>query len=112
SPESPVIDANGAILLPAFVDAHMHLDKTFWGRPWRPHEAGPTVRDRIETERRVRGQLDLAPDVQAERLARQALTRGTLHIRSHAAIDTASGPRNPEGAMAARRRARGAAPTR
>ena len=26
---------------PAFVDAHMHLDKTFWGEPWRPHSAGP-----------------------------------------------------------------------
>ena len=108
SPESPVIDANGAVLLPAFVDAHMHLDKTFWGRPWRPHEAGPTVRDRIETERRIRRELELAPDVQAERLARQALTRGTLYIRSHVDIDTEIGLRNLEGVMAARRRLQGA----
>src|SRR5262245_15515359 len=83
-----VIDGSGGILLPAFVDGHMHLDKTFWGLPWRSHEAGPTVPERIENERRLRRLLQLAPDVQIERLARQAISRGTLHIRNHTDIDT------------------------
>jgi cytosine/creatinine deaminase len=102
-----VIDGQGGILLPAFVDAHMHLDKTFWGLPWRPHEAGPSTLDRIENERRLRRELDLKIDVQAERLARQALSRGTVHIRSHADIDTEIGLRNFEGVMAARERLKG-----
>lgn len=102
-----VIDGQGGILLPAFVDAHMHLDKTFWGLPWRPHEAGPSTLDRIENERRLRRELDLKIDVQVERLARQAISRGTVHIRSHADIDTEIGLRNFEGVMAARERLKG-----
>ena len=82
----------------------MHLDKTFWGLPWRPHQAGPSVLDRIENKRRMRRELGLAPDVQAERLARQAISRGTVHIRSHVDIDTEIGLRNFEGIMTARRR--------
>jgi len=103
----PVIDGHGGILLPAFVDGHMHLDKTFWGLPWRPHEAGPTVPERIENERRLRRLLQLAPDVQIERLARQAISRGTLHIRNHTDIDTEIGLRNFEGVLAVRERLRG-----
>lgn len=101
-----VVDGRGGILLPAFVDAHMHLDKSFWGLPWRAHEAGPTVRERIDNERRLRRERALPPDVQAERLARLAVSRGTLHIRSHADVDTEIGVKNVEGVMAARERLR------
>ena len=106
-PGAAVIDGGGDILLPALVDAHMHLDKTFWGLRWRPHEAGPTTRERIENERRLRRELALPVDVQAERLARQAVSRGTLHIRSHVDVDTEVGLRGFEGVMTARGRLRG-----
>jgi len=102
-----VIDGQNAILLPAFVDGHIHLDKTFWGLPWRAHEAGPTVPERIENERRLRRELNLRPDVQVERLARHAIGRGTLHIRNHTDIDTEIGLRNFEGVMAVRERLKG-----
>jgi cytosine/adenosine deaminase-related metal-dependent hydrolase len=102
-----VIDGQNAILLPAFVDGHIHLDKTFWGLPWRAHEAGPTVPERIENERRLRRELNLRPDVQVERLARHAIGRGTLHVRNHTDIDTEIGLRNFEGVMAVRERLKG-----
>ena len=105
-PGASVIDGADRILLPALVDAHMHLDKTFWGLPWRAHEAGPTTRERIENERRLRRELALPADVQAERLVRQAVSRGTLHIRSHVDVDTEIGLRNFEGVMTARSRLR------
>jgi len=101
-----VVDGQGGILLPALVDAHMHLDKTFWGLPWRAHGAGPTTRERIENERRLRRELALPTDVQAERLARQAVSRGTLHIRTHVDVDTEVGLRNFEAVMTARSRLR------
>jgi cytosine deaminase len=102
-----VIDGQNGIVLPAFVDGHMHLDKTFWGLPWRPHAAGPTVPERIENERRLRRLLHLRPDVQVERLARHAVGRGTLHLRNHTDIDTEIGLRNFEGVMAVRERLHG-----
>jgi cytosine/adenosine deaminase-related metal-dependent hydrolase len=105
-PGAPAIDGEGGILVPAFVDAHMHLDKTFWGQSWQAHRAGPSVRDRIENERRMRRELPLAVDAQAERLVRQAVSCGTVHIRSHVDIDTEVGLRNVESLLAARSRLR------
>src|SRR5262249_33961484 len=90
-----MIDGRGRILLPGFVDGHIHLGKTFWGLPRRPHEARPTVLDRIENERRLRGELRLAVDVQVERLARQAISRGTL-----VSVDRAQALRDATGALA------------
>jgi cytosine/adenosine deaminase-related metal-dependent hydrolase len=101
-----VIDGAGAIMLPGFVDAHMHLDKTFWGEPWRPHSAGPTVADRIENERKLRREMSLPPARQVERLVRQAVSRGTTHIRTHVDIDTEVKLANFEGVLEARERVR------
>ncbi|HTG10178.1 MAG TPA: amidohydrolase family protein, partial [Candidatus Eisenbacteria bacterium] len=106
APGATVIDGSNGILLPGLVDAHMHLDKTFWGLPWRAHEAGPTTLERIENERRLRRELRLPVDVQAERLVRQAVSRGTVHIRTHVDVDTEVGLRNFEGVMTARSRLR------
>ena len=104
--EVPVADGGGGILLPAFVDAHMHLDKTFWGEPWRPHSAGPTVADRIENERTLRREMRLPPARQAERLVRQAVSRGTTHIRTHVDVDTDVKLENFDGVLEARERVR------
>src|SRR6478735_10232831 len=49
-----VIDGEGALLLPGFVEGHTHLDKTTWGMPWYRNEVGPRLVDRIENERRWR----------------------------------------------------------
>ncbi|MDN5770440.1 MAG: hypothetical protein L0H24_06045, partial [Microlunatus sp.] len=36
-----VVDGGGRIALPAFTDAHVHLDSTRIGLPFRPHTAEP-----------------------------------------------------------------------
>lgn len=103
-PGAAIEDGNGQLLVPGFVDAHMHLDKTFWGLPWHPHRAGPLTVDKIENERRLRRELDISPEDQAIKLMRQAIGKGTTHIRSHVDIDTEIGLANLEGVMAARDR--------
>jgi cytosine/adenosine deaminase-related metal-dependent hydrolase len=90
-PSVESVDGGGRLLLPGLVDGHMHLDKTHWGLPWRPHQAGPRIIDRIETERRLRAELGLSPAVQSARLARQAIGNGTTHIRTHVDVDTEVG---------------------
>jgi cytosine/adenosine deaminase-related metal-dependent hydrolase len=98
------IDGGGRLLLPGLVEAHTHLDKTFWGMGWHGHTAGPGLIDRIENERRNRRALDLDPDRQSGRLVAQLLTLGTTHIRSHVDVDTEVGLAGIEGVMAMRER--------
>jgi cytosine/adenosine deaminase-related metal-dependent hydrolase len=82
-PGAEILDATGCLILPGYVDAHAHVDKTLWGLPWRPHQAGPTLLDRIENERRVMNELRLSSQTQSARLLRHMVARGTTHVRTH-----------------------------
>jgi cytosine/adenosine deaminase-related metal-dependent hydrolase len=101
-PDATVIDGGGQLLVPGFVDAHTHLDKTLYGRPWHRHQAGPSLMDKIENERRLRRELQLDPAEQSANQVRLALSKGTTHIRTHIDIDTESGLNNLHGVMATR----------
>lgn len=81
--DAQVIDAAGCLALPGLVDAHAHLDKTLWGTPWHPHQAGPTLLERIDNERRVLRELGLSPELQSARLLRRMVASGTTHVRTH-----------------------------
>jgi cytosine/adenosine deaminase-related metal-dependent hydrolase len=106
APEATVIDGGGQLLVPGFVDAHTHLDKTLYGRPWHRHQAGPSLMDKIENERRLRRELRLDPAEQSANQVQLALSKGTTHIRTHIDIDTESGLNNLHGVMATRERYR------
>lgn len=99
-----VFDAGGQLMIPGLVEAHTHLDKSFWGMGWQRHTAGPSLIEKIETERRNRRELKLDPDRQSERLASQMIRMGTTHIRSHVDVDTEVGLAGIEGVMAMRER--------
>src|ERR1700727_3759935 len=64
------IDLKGALLVPAFVDGHIHLDKTHWGAPRLPHIEGHSVRERIAAERVARHRVALPIAVRASALIR------------------------------------------
>ncbi len=102
SSETPVLDGGGALLVPGFVEAHMHLDKTLWGQPWHGHEAGPSLMDRITFERRYLAEAGLSTESQAAGLARQEIAMGSTHIRSHADVAPDIGVDNIEALLAVR----------
>ncbi len=104
---APVEDAGGAIAIPALVEAHTHMDKTLWGLPWRPHQAGPRLIDKIENERAYRrdNAFDPAPASRTQALRQLAL--GATAIRSHVDVDTEIGTRHVEGVAATREALRG-----
>jgi cytosine/adenosine deaminase-related metal-dependent hydrolase len=87
----------GAIALPGLVEAHTHLDKSLWGMGWRAHQAGPTLRDKIDTERRLRREWDIDPHRQSTRQALLSVGHGTTAIRSHVDVDTEVGLAGIEG---------------
>lgn len=78
-----IVEAQGCLVIPGLVDAHAHIDKTLWGTPWHPHQAGPSLMDKINNERQVLAGLGLSPEVQSARLLRRLIACGTTHVRTH-----------------------------
>ncbi|MET8469318.1 amidohydrolase family protein [Streptomyces sp. NPDC006422] len=87
APEPGSFDLGGALLLPAFVDGHAHLDKTLLGAPWRPHRATDTLREQIMSERASRTTEPVPVAERATALARRMIAMGTGHVRSHVDVD-------------------------
>jgi cytosine/creatinine deaminase len=85
-PAIRTIDCNGALALPGLVDGHMHLDKTLFGTPWFPQQAGPTRQSRIDTEKRLRAELPPV-STRARNLVEACIAQGTTAIRTHVDID-------------------------
>jgi cytosine/creatinine deaminase len=85
------LDLDGALLLPGFVDGHLHLDKTLLGLRFQPHLPGESVAQRIAAEKRLRRDLPLSVEERATKLVRQIAAYGTTSIRTHVDIDTEVG---------------------
>lgn len=85
SPDARVIELGGSLLVPAFVDGHIHLDKSFLGTRWRPHEVRDTLQGRIEAERAALLEVDAAVPIvdRAVLLARREAGFGAGYLRSH-----------------------------
>lgn len=78
----PIMDMEGRILLPSFIDIHTHLDKAF-SLKTVPNKSGTLIEA-------IRNYSDKAPLFSKEEIkkrvikgALQALTYGTTHIRTH-----------------------------
>ena len=85
--QARIVEGDGQLLLPALVESHAHLDKTLWGLPWRPHSAGPSLKDLIANERRVLREVEVPTAKRAGALLENCVARGSLYIRSHIDID-------------------------
>ena len=103
------IDLAGAMLVPGFVEGHIHLDTSFYGDAWKPHlpcTNGFDVRERVTFQmqnmanaapigQRARSQLDLC------------IGQGSTAMRSHVMIDAKVGLRHLEAILAVREAYRG-----
>ncbi len=96
------IDLAGALLLPAFVDGHIHLDKTHWGAPRLAHVEGRSVRERIAAERIERHRVALKIEARASALVRTLIANGATRVRSHVDIDNDVGLANLEAVLRVR----------
>jgi cytosine/creatinine deaminase len=96
------LDLDGMLLLPAFVDGHLHLDKTHWSAPRLPHVEGRSVRERIAAERVQRHRVALPIEARASALVRTLIANGVTRARSHIDIDNDVGLDNLEAVMGVR----------
>jgi cytosine deaminase len=105
------IDLAGALVIPGLVDGHLHLDKSFIGDRWRPHEPGTSssfsVAERVAIEQRLLAGA-LPVEQRACALIELAVSHGTTHIRSHVDIDPQGGLRGLAAVLDARARYRDA----
>lgn len=105
-PAGEVVDLGGKLVLPGFVDGHIHLDKSFVGDRWHPHVPTASLRERLAAEKRAL--TDARPIAErADALIAQAAAFGTVAMRSHVDVDATTGLANLHGVMQARERWRG-----
>ncbi|SAK91411.1 amidohydrolase family protein [Caballeronia ptereochthonis] len=101
-----VIDLAGHLVLPGFVDGHIHLDKSFVGDRWHPHRPVASLRQRLAIEKEeLASALPIAE--RADALIRQAASFGTVAMRSHVDVDATTGLTHLHAVMGAREKWRG-----
>ncbi|WP_223692413.1 amidohydrolase [Leifsonia poae] len=90
-PATRFIDGRGLLALPGFVNAHAHLDKSWWGRPWVSYGGVATTQGRIEHERAHRGELGIPSPQSTAALLRALVSQGATAFRSHVDVDLGVG---------------------
>ncbi|STL44641.1 deaminase [Escherichia coli] len=85
----PHYDAGDKLMLPTTRDMHIHLDKTFYGGPWRSlnRPAGTTIQDMIKLEQKMLPELQPYTQERAEKLIDLLQSKGTTIARSHCNIE-------------------------
>ncbi|GLX67161.1 amidohydrolase [Paenibacillus glycanilyticus] len=94
-------DAEDSLMLPAFRDMHIHLDKTYYSGPWKAVEPPFSVLARIEEEAVLLHQLLPKSQERAEALIDLLFSHGTTYIRSHCNVDPYTGVKHVEAVMRA-----------
>jgi len=91
------VDAKGLLMLPAFKDMHVHIDKTLYGLPWQAlSPKRKTVQDMIAYEQEIIPRLLETSTHRAELLINLLQNYGTTFARTHFNVDTTSGLRSLE----------------
>lgn len=90
--------AGGKLMLPAFRDMHIHLDKTFYGGPWQApgSREGKTILDMIALEQKLLPELQPYTQERAHALIKLIQSKGSTTARSHCNIEPVSGLKNLE----------------
>ncbi|MFD0829783.1 amidohydrolase [Neobacillus sp. M.A.Huq-85] len=97
----PTKDAKGLLLLPSFIEKHVHLDKTYMGENWRACIPAKGVIERCEIEKEILASIPSSTRERAEALLEVLLASGSTHVRTHIDIYPEVGIQNLEGVQLA-----------
>ena len=92
-PHATVVDGGGLLALPGLVNAHAHVDKSWWGQPWVSYGGEGTTQGRIAHERAHRDELGIPGRAVTGAVLREFLRHGTTAIRTHVDVDLGLGLR-------------------
>lgn len=96
-----VLDAKQLLMLPSFKEMHIHIDKTYYGGPWKAVRPVSNIFGRIEEERELLPKQLPTAQERAEKMLDMMLGYGSTHIRTHCNIDPSIGLKNLEATMRA-----------
>ena len=103
-PSSTTVDLGGALVVPGFVEGHVHLDTSFYGDVWQPHKPysnGFNVEERVAFQ--AANMAQAAPmDVRAKNQIELCLSNGSTRLRSHVMVDASVGLKSFETILAVR----------
>jgi cytosine/creatinine deaminase len=103
------VDLDGALLVPAFVEGHIHLDTSFYGDKWVPYKPctdGFDVHERVVFQ--AENMASAAPmDVRARNQLDLCISNGSLQMRSHVMVDGSVGLKSLETILKVREDYRG-----
>lgn len=98
APASETVDLGGRLVVPGFVEGHIHLDTSFYGDIWRPHKPctnGFDVHERVAFQ--AQNLAEAAPmDVRAKNQLELCLANGSTQMRSHVMVDGTVGLKSLE----------------
>ena len=98
------VDLGGALVVPGFVEGHIHLDTSFYGDAWKPHKPctnGFDVHERVTFQ--AQNIAAAAPlDVRARNQLDLCIGHGTTQMRSHVMVDGSVGLKSLEGILRVR----------
>lgn len=104
-----VVDIAGALLVPSFVEGHIHLDTSFYGDTWIPHKPctnGFDVHERVAFQ--AENMAQAAPmDVRARNQLDLCIANGSVQMRSHVMVDGSVGLKSLETILAVREEYKG-----
>ena len=106
---APTRDLGGALIVPGFVEGHIHLDTSFYGDDWKPHKPysnGFNVHERVAFQ--AQNFAEAAPvEVRARNQLELCIGHGSTHMRSHVTVDGTIGLQSVEKILAVREAYRG-----
>jgi cytosine/creatinine deaminase len=91
-----VVDGRGLLALPGLVNAHAHVDKSWWGLPWQSYGGEGGTEGRIRHERARRDELGIPGIRPTAAVLAEMVAHGTTAIRSHVDVDLGVGLRGVE----------------
>lgn len=87
------VDLAERLVVPGFVEGHVHLDTSFYGDTWRPYvpyTAGFNVRERVDVQHR--NMAAAAPmETRARNQLELCIANGSTQMRSHVMVDGSVG---------------------
>jgi len=89
--KTEAIDMMGLLMLPSFKDMHIHLDKTYFGGPWKAKNTNfKGVKGMIEFEKELLPKIAPETSFRANKIIDLLQTSGTSFTRSHINIEPTS----------------------